>query len=92
MDLMDDLLQIDVGRVYLKIIQEDKGRKEFFFPTYGKLLQESNWGFEHGEFFRTSKFNCQAYNDGQKYPLDGKPIEQVFNLADEFRVHRTYAW
>ena len=33
LDPMDDLLQLDVGRVYLKIIQEDKGRKEFgFFP------------------------------------------------------------
>ena len=30
---MDDILQLDVGRVYLKIIQDDKGRKEFgFFP------------------------------------------------------------
>ena len=33
LDPMDDLLQLDVGRVYLKIIQEDIGRKEFgFFP------------------------------------------------------------
>ena len=31
LDPMDDLLQLDVGRVYLKIIQEDKGRKEFGF-------------------------------------------------------------
>ena len=28
---MDGLLQLDVGRVYLKIIQEDKGRMEFCF-------------------------------------------------------------
>jgi len=28
---MDDLLQLDVGRVYLNIIKEDKGRKEFGF-------------------------------------------------------------
>ena len=33
LDPMDNLLQLDMGRVYLKIIQEDKGRKEFgFFP------------------------------------------------------------
>ena len=31
LDPMYDLLQLDVGRVYLKIIQEDKGRMEFCF-------------------------------------------------------------
>ena len=37
---MDDLLQLDVGRVYLKIIQEDKGRKEFgFFPLMESLCK-----------------------------------------------------
>ena len=87
---MDDLLQLDVGRVYLKIIQEDKGIKEFF-PTYGKLLQGSNWSVKRGEFCRMSKFNCQAYHDGRQYPLDGQSIEQVGYLADECRVHGTYA-
>ena len=87
---MNDILQIDVGRVYLKIIQEDKGRWKFL-PTYGKLLQGSNWSVEHGEFCRTNKFNFQAYHDGRQYPLDGQPIEQVGYLADEFRVHGTYA-
>ena len=89
---MDDLLQLDVGRVCLKIIQEDKGKKEFWvFPTYGKLLQESNWSVEHRYFCRPSKLNYQAYHDGRKYPLDGQHIEQVGYLADECRVHGTYA-
>ena len=31
LDPMNDLRQLDVGRVYLKIIQEDKGSKELDF-------------------------------------------------------------
>ena len=66
---------LDAGRVYLEIIQEDKGRKEFFFPIYGKLSQGSNRSVERGEFCRTSKLNCQDYRDGRQYPLDRRLIE-----------------
>ena len=73
-----------------RLFRKTKVERSLVFPTYVKLLQGSNWSVEHGEFYRTSEFNCQDYHDGNQYPPDGQPIEQFGYLADECRVHGTY--
>ena len=47
----DDLLKLDVGRIYLNIIQEEKGRKEFGFLSLMSSCYNGRIGALNAESF-----------------------------------------
>ena len=81
LDPMDDLLQLDVGRVYLKIIQEDKGRKEFFSPLMASCCK-SQIGALNTESF------SERVNSIAKLIMTDKNTLLTENLLNKFLTLR----